>query len=182
MFSQSSFISRAALISGEWWLSNKIKIKKLSLKKFPEPFVCHAFIVSVSSFTLHCKAVKLPCAEAREETDCNLCSASVKKSQSSCGCFWVKVKEALANPFYVLAFFSSERKYAEVSVLSVMFSWRELLLGKSGSFSVLTQYNFSHRNPGIFFEKQKAELNPWPCWLAEVSCGYLSKIYSFYRC
>lgn len=72
------------------------------------------------------------------------------------------------------------RKYAEVSVLSVMFSWRELLLGKSGSFSVLTQYNFSPRNPGIFFEKQKAELNPRPCWLAEVSCGDLNKIYSFY--
>lgn len=60
------------------------------------------------------------------------------------------------------------------------FSWKEILLWKISSSSFLTQYNFSHRKPGIFFKKQKAELNFHPCWLAEVSCRYLSKIHSFF--
>jgi len=89
-------------------------------------------------------------------------------------------EQSIGQLFFALAFSSSKEKYTEMSVSSVMFSWREILLGKSSSFSVLTQYNFSHRNPGILFKKQKAELNPHPCWLTEVSCGYLSKIYLFY--
>jgi len=89
-------------------------------------------------------------------------------------------EQSIGQLFFALAFSSSKEKYTEMSVSSVMFSWREILLGKRSSFSVLTQYNFSHRNPGILFKKQKAELNPHPCWLTEVSCGYLSKIYSFY--
>lgn len=64
-------------------------------------------------------------------------------------------EQGVGQLFFALAFCSSEEKYTEMSVYSVMFSWREVLLGKRSSFSVLTRYSFSHRNPESYLKNKK---------------------------